>query len=241
MRPAIAAVLALLIVRPIFAQSTAAPEFEVASVRQNKSLRNGIGNRFEPQRMTWTNTPLKVLIQESFRVKPYEITGAPAWLDVDKWDIAATTAAPTTGAQKFAMLQTLLIRRFGLKFHRETKTLPILEIVIAKNGPKLAEHPLNGGPTGVTSPAGRVIGRGESIAQLAEWLSGQVEKRVIDRTGLTAKYDFDLQWKTDDAVTSTQEASLFTAIQEQLGLKLRAAKAPVELFVIDSVERPSEN
>lgn len=111
------------LVRLLFSQSATAPEFEGASIKPNKSLRNGIGNRYEPQRMMWTNVPLRILIEESFGVRPYETIGGPGWIDVDKWDIAATTAIPTTRSQKFAMLQTMLVRRFQLQYHRETRTL----------------------------------------------------------------------------------------------------------------------
>src|ERR1700744_4668287 len=83
------------------------PEFEVASVKANHSTHNGIGNHFEPQRMTWTNAPLHSLIEFAFGVRPYEVTGGPGWIDVDRWDIAATTSVPASREQQRAMMQTL--------------------------------------------------------------------------------------------------------------------------------------
>jgi uncharacterized protein (TIGR03435 family) len=235
-------VIALAVSGALFGQSAAPLEFEVASIKLNKSVRNGIGNRYEPQRMTWTNAPLSVLIQSAFHVEPYALMGAPSWTDEEKWDIAATTSAPASNNQKRDMLQTLLIRRFHLQFHREMRTLPILELVAEKNVSKLTEHHVPSERAGITPGPGKLIGRRIPMSTMAEFLSLTLGKPVNDKTGLTGEYDFDLIWSADDLNQNGagQDASIFTAVQE-IGLRLKASKGPVEVFVVDNVERPSEN
>jgi uncharacterized protein (TIGR03435 family) len=168
------------------------------------------------------------------------------------------------------MLQALLAERLNLQVHRETKELPIYALVIAKNGPKFQEgklgdtYPngfkgLNGAPVGagmMRMGAGEWTGQGIPIANLVGSLSRRLGRTVVDKTGLTGKYDFTLRWTPDDNPVSPKEPggapdaaalpdssgpSIFTALQEQLGLKLESQKGPVETIVIDHVERPSQN
>lgn len=231
--------LAPMLVTLSFAQD-AAPEFEVATVKQNHSVRNGIGNRYEPQRMAWTNAPLKTLIEESFDMRPYQVAGGPEWIAVDKWDIQGTTAVPTTRQQKLRMLRTLLVQRFQLRTHLETRTLPIFDLLVSKNGPKLTEHKDSGERAGITPGRGLLKGAGITMHELAFWLSIDFGKLVSDKTGLTGKYDFDLHWNPDEGDAASPEASVFTAVGE-LGLKLKSSRGPVDVLVIDSVARPLEN
>jgi uncharacterized protein (TIGR03435 family) len=159
------------------------------------------------------------------------------------------------------MLQALLAERCKMMTHRETKDLPVFSLVIAKNGPKLVEA----NPDEITSistsrngASELITGKARSIADLARWLSVSLGCPVLDMTGLTGKYDFKLEWTPDDAPTQPSAGgaasnppppasvdssgpSLFTAIQEQLGLKLESGKGPVEIIVIDHIERPSGN
>jgi uncharacterized protein (TIGR03435 family) len=170
------------------------------------------------------------------------------------------------------MLQALLADRFKLSIHRETKELPVYALVAAKNGPKLQEAKADATyPNGIKGPdgvarggmmrigGGEVTGQGLPIANLTRMLSQQLGRTVIDKTGLTGKYDFTLQWTPDEsqgpmfkgadgappggnpAPPESSGPSLFTAIQEQLGLKLESQKGPVEIIVIDHVEKPSQN
>jgi uncharacterized protein (TIGR03435 family) len=165
------------------------------------------------------------------------------------------------------MLQALLADRFRLAFHRETKDLPGYALVIAKNGPKVHDaKPGDTYPNGIKGPDGHdgaglmiirgnggpLTGQGVPIANLVQVLSQQLGEIILDNTGLTGKYDFTLQWtpdertgpgssRSDDAPPDSSGPSIFTAIQEQLGLKLESRKVPVEVLVIDHVEPPSEN
>lgn len=225
------------------------PSFDVASIRPNKSGTRAIGNKFEPQRMSWTNVPLKILIQAAYRIQSYQLLGAPVWLASDTWDIDARTESPATTQQKMAMLQTLLADRFQLKFHRETKDLPQYKLVVAKNGPKLQ-------PAKEPDPDATRIGRGlienhrMNLATLDSFLQSELGRPVLDETGLTGNYDVKLEWVPDEGQPNSQGAipsphstgpSIFSAIQEQLGLKLEAHKGPVEVLIIDRVEKPSAN
>lgn len=137
------------------------------------------------------------------------------------------------------MLQALLAERFGLKFHHVTKNLPGYALVVDKNGPKMVESK-NPGP-GLGLHRGSLFGRGADMRLLARELSSQIEAPIADRTGLTALYDFKLEWAPDDQADAAGP-SLFSALKEQLGLKLEAVKnVPVEFFIIDRVRKPSEN
>jgi uncharacterized protein (TIGR03435 family) len=169
--------------------------------------------------------------------------------------------------QRKLMFQSFLRERFQLKAHLETKELSILALVIAKNGPKLHEaKPGDTYPDGIKGPDGkpgghaglmmwgndRLIGQGISITQVVQPLTQQLGRTVLDQTGLTGKYDVELRWTPDNTSAPTTgpdsgiaaespTTSIFTAIQEQLGLKLESHKAPVNVLVIDHVEAPSTN
>jgi uncharacterized protein (TIGR03435 family) len=167
------------------------------------------------------------------------------------------------------MLQALLANRFRLVVHRETKELPGYALVIAKNGPKLHDaKPGDTYPNGIKGPDGQpgeglmimgglggpLTGQGITISNLVRVLSQQLGRTIVDETGLAGKYDFTVQWTPDERAgpmsaatqgggssADSSEPSIFTAIQEQLGLKLESRKVPVEILVIDHVEAPSEN
>ncbi len=164
---------------------------------------------------------------------------APDWLNFERYDIAAKYPVGTPLDQVRVMLQNLLADRFKLKMHRESKELPIYALVAAKNGPKLTESaPGTQGSIGMSN--GHLSGKGRaSLVALADRLSGpvfQLGRPVMDRTGISELYDFSLDWAPDT------EPSLFTALQEQLGLRLEAQKGAVEVIVVDSMERkPSPN
>lgn len=236
-----------------FAQNAPAPvRFEVASIKANHSGRNALGNHFTEEQATWTNIPLKVLITNVYRLRNYQLIGAPAWAENERWDIDATTDGKTTTGQKFAALGPLLEERFHLKVHRETRQLPEYRLVIAKGGVKLTEvkdGEKRDHPPGIRNQPSHLTGWASPILQLVDFLSGSyLNEPIIDATDLKGNYDFDLKWTADpNQAYAREEApdpsgpSLFAAIQEQLGLKLEATKGPVEVVVIDHVERPMEN
>jgi len=256
------------------AQTTAAPmEFDVVSVKANTSESGMIRMMNRPGIFSATGVTLKTLIQQAFNIREDLISGGPGWVGSAAFDLegkispadAEALKAMTNeqrGAATRQMMQRALADRFELQAHIETKTLPVYELVFAKGGSKLKEADPNNtyangikGPDG--SPAksgmmqmhpGGLAGQGITISSLTNILSREVERTVIDKTGLTGKYDIKLAWKADDALGGQDNGAadpnapdLFTALQEQLGLKLVSTKGPVDTLVIDHVEKPAEN
>jgi len=211
------------------------------------------------------NVSLKIVIVDAYNIKPNYISGGPDWIDSDAYDInakvvAADGTAPLklTKTQRRQMLQTMLADRFKLVVHNETKDAPIYELDIAKGGPKLhASTPGNDAARGVTGPDGQfhpgldnyvgngvIIEQGYPLSYVADLLTSMLHRPVVDKTGLTGKYDISLRWTPDNTPVDSPLAggpSIFTAAQEQLGLKLTSTHGPVKTLVIDHVERPTPN
>jgi len=204
------------------------------------------------------NHTLKTLISVAYNLSPHAITGGPAWVDSEHYDIFAKPSGSPRPSfeEQAAMLRVLLSERFHLTFHRESKVLPIFTLSVAKGGHKLAEgtvlpegrQPLAIaiGAHGVTFP-----GKDASSAEFAAVLQrAALDRPLVDKTGLTGRYDFSLSWTPDesqfggmaprDSAEST-EPDLYTAIQQQMGLKLEATRGPASVLVIDEAERPSDN
>jgi len=231
----------------------------VASVRPNKS---GIA-RYDvhPQggRFTANNISLFALVQWAYDIEDFRISGGPAWIKSSRFDVAAESEGTPSIAQFRVMLQPLLADRFHLKVHKQKKVLPVYELLVAKGGSKLKEGkcvgtPSPANPCGGTSGSSRgtLIGRAASVQVLAQALSGILSRPVLDKTKLGGEYDFDLTYTPDETLrhgpgdpdapaASIDTPSIFTAVQEQLGLRLKPAKAPVDLLVIDHAELPAEN
>jgi uncharacterized protein (TIGR03435 family) len=228
-------------------------KFDVATVRpSNAPAGTGMNNLRDPVQATWTYTPLKVLLTQAYRVQSDTIIGGPAWITTDRWDIIAKTEKPATRMQQWDMLKPLLAERFKLQVHTETRQLPEYELVLAKGGPKLHESTaagLEAKQPGTRIGRGLIDAHGIPAAEFAGWLRSEVGRPVIDKTGLTGKYDFKVQWVPDESQPNSggdapppdaTGPSIFAAIQE-LGLKLEAIKGPVEVLVIDHVEKPTGN
>ncbi len=207
-----------------------------------------------PGRFTARCTTLLGLLFNAYPVKPnVTIPGLPGWgnsalFDVDaKADddtLAAATSLPRDQQwnQTQLMLQALLADRFKLKVHMEKREGPIYELAIAKTGIKLKVAPEGGHSRGYSWSHEHIEVRTGPIASLAFTLSDILGRTVVDKTGLTGNYDIDLKWTPDDQEGAPDAGpTLFTALVEQLGLKLVPARGPVDTFVIDHVERPSEN
>lgn len=183
---------------------------------------------------------------------PDQISGLPSWASSDQFAVEAKMDEDTMAAlkklpreeaarQQSAMLQAVLADRFQLKAYVRTRDLPVYALVIAKGGLKLKETPA-GSPGGYSVGPGELKGHKIKMESLAFSLTGTAGRIVVDKTGLTGGYDVDLKWTEDGAQNSTNDApDLFTALQEQLGLKLESSKAPVKSVVVDHVEKPSEN
>jgi uncharacterized protein (TIGR03435 family) len=238
--------------------ATPRPEFELASIKLSKSSDPRVmvmpaqGGRF-----TATNIPFQYLIDLAYRVKDFQLSGAPPWFLSDRYDLEAKADGNPTFEAMLPMLQTLFEDRLQLKVHREAKELPVYALVVAKAG-KLHESQAECGSCRFMILPGHLSGQKAMISQLVDSLSRLTSRVVLDKTNLTGKYDINLDYTPEQGQfqgppggappglpplppTDPNGPSLFTALQEQLGLKLESQKGPVEMLVIDHVERPSEN
>jgi bla regulator protein BlaR1 len=240
----VGALAAPLIVGMLHAQSEL-PSFEVATVKANHSGSMAVNLRQRPGGgLLSTNASLHMMIQNAYNLRPFQVVGGPSWLNVDRFDINAK-ATGATPEQVRLMLQRLLAERFKLAVHRETRELPLYSLVVAKGGPKLSASKvdtteINGNPAddGTTEVKFQKV----PMSMLARTLARMLQHQVSDGTGLTGEYDFTLRWVPDQLGAEEPGPSVFTALQEQLGLKLESHKGPVEVLVIDHVERtPIEN
>jgi uncharacterized protein (TIGR03435 family) len=240
------------------AQSPKKPAFEVASIRpavygsHPRSIQYSAGGRF-----TASNVPLGALIQEAYAIRGFQLSGGPDWVNSDQFDIVAKADGDASKAQVRVMLQTLLADRFQLELRRESKEVNVYTLTVGKMGPKLKEVKLDedNAARGMRfGGIGRIAGVMASMPQFVVMLSdirlngsAILDRPVLDRTGLAGVYDFKLEWSGEeqsaDRTTSTNPAgpSIFTAVQEQLGLKLESTKAAVEFFVIEQAGKPTEN
>jgi uncharacterized protein (TIGR03435 family) len=218
-------------------------------------------------RCVMTNASLKMLLQTAYDLRGPEagqrVSAGPNWLDTNRYDVNAKAAEPVPEAQLKLMLQTLLADRFQIRLHRESREAPGYALVVAKGGPKLKEAVADEDRKGLWQLAGGPLkGQAASMQTLAQTLSLRLGRPVKDETGLKGAYDFTLTWTPDEREGGFQSVlanlppeiaaqlsrnrdpngpSLLTALQEQLGLKLEAQKAPLEVLVIDHAELPSEN
>jgi uncharacterized protein (TIGR03435 family) len=221
----------------LFAALSFAQTFEVASVKPNPTGGGHSDTDVDGNLLRMKNVTLKACICWAFRVTDAEILGPP-WLESERFDIVAKAES---GAPQPKMMEALLADRFKLAVHRETKELTVYALVVAKSGPKLKKA--DPGPGGTTSRRGHLTAQEVSMDRLARFLGGpnaKLGRPVVDQTGLDGVYNFDLDWtpeNSDDA-----HPNIFIALQEQLGLKLEARKAPVAVLVVDHLEKaPSEN
>ena len=253
------------------------PAFDVVSVKPNKSESGRTLINFTPDGYAATNVAPNLLIEVAYGIRRDLISGGPGWVDSARYDFEAKVAGSDLDAfkklnrdQRRTMLQPALVDRFKLKAHTEIKQLPVYELAISKGGLKLKEA--TSGDTyanGIKAPdggvgrgmmrmaPGQLTAQGIAMSDLVRSLSQQLHRTVIDKTGLTGKYDFELNWAPDqgsdpmfkgaeglqktDSTPESAGPSIFTAVQEQLGLKLQSASGPVETLVIDHIELPSEN
>ena len=276
------------------AGGTANPSFDVVSIKPNKSGDGRVSIGMQPGgRVTAVGITLRMLIANAYGtpqpLPPFRIIGGPGWINDDRFDVVAKAVGdvPPGPNNIFPlMIRAMLVDRFKLVTHSESRELPIYELVKARSdgrlGPKLRPAatdcsalaaargrggpPPPGGPgfgPGGRPACGMMIGPaslaagGQGMAQFATILSGRVQRVVVDRTGLTGSFDIDLTWTPDQipqGLTGTPPPgtpllppidpngpSIFTAVQEQLGLKLESTKGPVDVVVIDAADRPTED
>jgi uncharacterized protein (TIGR03435 family) len=255
-----------------------APRFEVASVRPNASIDpGGSMSGLTGSQFTAINVPLRLVLLSAFELRDVQVLGAPEWLATARFDIVAKFPEGTQPlAERRQMLQNLLVDRFQLLMHRESREIPVYRLVTAREdkrlGPKLVPSDVDcarwladkksqiigQGPIGpggarpaclMTGQRNYILGGTRSMAQLARSLEFVVARPVVDETGLAGNFDIDLQWAPAPGVdlqepvvsaVADNGGSLFTALQEQLGLKLEPGRAPVDILLVESVTRPTE-
>lgn len=221
----------------LFAQS--GPSFDVATIKPSDALKNaGMSSGWS---ISQSRDGLKIIgalqtfIKYAWSVEDVQISGGPPWLARDFYEINGKAGRQVAVEELKRMLQSLLIERFRLAVHPETRELPVYSMVLAKGGARMerGDESLPNSSSGATFLRGTM-----DSAALAAHLTSALHRTVIDNTALDGVWKFDLKWAADDVTTGP---SLFTAIQEQLGLKLESSKGPVQVLVIDSAEKPSDN
>ena len=228
-----------------------APTFDTASVKPNRSVDLRLSISTRGRVFTAVNAPLRTLILIAYELgfEPFRLVGGPDWMASERFDVLATLPEGTTSRQTGPMLRALLADRFELAVHMETRELPAYALVLARTdgrlGPQLRRSTADCGATPAacrTSVGSDIRATGQALSALSGTLPQFVQRRVFDRTGLSGLFDFELRFSdTDPAVAGGDLPSIFTALQEQLGLKLEATPGPAEVIVIDRIARPTED
>jgi uncharacterized protein (TIGR03435 family) len=246
--------------------------FEVASIKENISGDGPSDPRVSPGRFSWVNATLRQLIQTAYDARPYQLVGLPDWVDTARFDVNATTTVTASRQQMNSMLQGLLADRFGLSVHRDRPELPVYALVLARRdgklGPGLQPSTLDCESTtakpmnsdGVQADLSRCAPQmglrqlqfsGYGMAGLAEALKRIFDRPVVDKTGLSGRFDIKLSWTPDPTMLPTgvpapplpasAPPSIFTAVEEQLGLRLVSDRADVDVLVLDRINALKPN
>lgn len=239
-------ILAVTASAPFGAAQSPEKAFEAVSIKRNKTTAVASDTNTTPGRVSLVNVTMLSVVLRAFGVMGPQVVGAPDWLRSERYDILAVTGdgAALTDVTRREYLQKLLAERCQFSFHREMREIRVYSLVPSKDGPKVTAHvgpgeyamrvqPADDGRLGLRSTRG-------NMPRLAEILTGQVGELVIDQTGLSGEYDFTLEW-APALNESAGGASLFTALVEQLGLRLESGKRPMEAIVIDRIARPTED
>lgn len=219
-----------------------AQSFEVAAIRVNRDpTADPNFNSLPGGRLIVTSQNLRDLLRFAFDLKDFQLIGAPGWADGDRYDIDAKSSA-NAGQNIRVQMRMLLEDRFALKHHTETREMTVYSLKAGKDILRMTRHDEGAGTTARTT-CGHMTGRRVASDVIAKMLSRYLGRDVRDDTGLPGKYDFDLNWTPEGGPCgdSAEAPSIFTAVQQQLGLRLESMKGPVEVVVIDRVEKPSAN
>jgi uncharacterized protein (TIGR03435 family) len=237
------------------------PAFEVATIKPSDPARPGQTFALRGAEVITTNATVHDLINLAYWLHPKQLTGGPAWTATEKFDMAGKPDAPgqPNVDQMKVMIQKLLADRFQLKFHFEKRDLPVYAIRLAKTGAKITRS--QDDPKGIPgwnfgrNASGTIVTfRNSPLSQFTAVLQNSMDRPVVDQSGLSERYDFTLTFTPDPAMAALMGGpppppgdnpdaapDLFAAFQQQLGLKLEPARAPVDVMIIDKVEKPSEN
>jgi uncharacterized protein (TIGR03435 family) len=225
--------------------------FDVVSVKLNKSGEPGLRLDVQPGgRFVAANIPLKQFIRAAYTLQLYQIERAPRWTEAERFDVTGITQrdlagpivwTPGTYAPMQRMMQAVLADRFKMRAHMDERELPGYLLEMRTPGSttgKLSQAVPCGADCGLQNAAGSLRARGVPLRQLAELLSQVTGRFVTDTTGLGGGYDFELQWAPESQTAPAEAPSLFTAVQEQLGLKLTPRRVRTPVLVIDAIDRP---
>lgn len=250
-----------LLLSPAFAQpgtgTPGRPVFEVASIKPSHNTAGPNRNDIAPggQRFTATNSSLKLLIMIAYDVSDRQVSDGPGWLNSEFYDVEAKAERPATRQQIHLMLQSLLADRFKLRIRKQTREVPMYVLTAENYQSHLRENTSGGESRVKRGGGGQLLFENAPMSQVTWFLSSRLRSEVVDKTGLTGKYDFEItpvptgpenpEPTADSAVfmpPGSDGPSVFmTLIQQQLGLKMTATKGPLEILVVDRAERPSAN
>ena len=262
---------ALVAQEPAQPSAAVAPAFEVASIKPNNSGSGSMSVGYPPgNRFVMVNGPVSSLVRSAYSSDTNELVGAPEWVETDRYDVTALAGHEATTDELREMLRTLLANRLKLVVHYETQERPVYALRLARPdgsfGPQLRKSeldceaiysaqragqpldvrpPANGAPPcGMSAGGGVVRSGGTSLAVLMGNIRGAAGRVVVDKTGLTGNYEFTLRWDArppGSPPTDDDRPSVFTALQEQLGLKLEPDRAPLRVLIVDRIEKPTED
>ncbi len=241
----------------ILAGAAVGAEFDAVSIHPGDPATRGGGYNISPGRLRVRNQTLRDMVKFAYDLQEYQVSGGPRWIHDDRYQIEATYPANTSPADRARMMQAMLAERFGLAVHHEPRGVSGYALVIAKKGHKLEQAAANvpGMYVGRSASSGlrTLTGTYEKVNDLARLLSGLLNLPVEDQTGLEGFYDFKMEWQSDPTIdpgfakgdappaSDLSGPTIFTALQESLGLKLGEAKQSVDAIVIDHAEKPSLN
>ena len=233
------------------AQTAAGPVFEAATIKPNRSGSGSASSNTSPRRITAVNCTLSTYIQWAWELPEYRVSG-PEWLKTERYDLNAKN--PDAGDREAVLwpaLRALLVERFQMKFHSESREMPVLALVLAKGGSRMKRSAFSPGQSSAKSRDGKLEAVNIPMSDLASRLARELGRPVLDMTGLDGGYDLTLEWVPEQRAAQPGESasappatgpSVFTALQEQLGLKLEPRRAQIDVLVIDKAEKaPLEN
>ncbi len=241
------------------------PEWDVASIKPHSAEDQNSSWMITADGLSLINLSLKNMICNAWDLKLYQVSGLNGWMENNKFDLTAKVSSDDIAiykklgtVQRRVMLQKLLRERFQLEAHMETKTLPLYNLVVDKSGSKLKPSTAIDPPSdeerktnpdkykkgNTSTSSGRYEGTGVTVMSLASQLAYVMEKPVHDLTGLTGIYDINLHFRSEDTPAGSESSdapSIFSALQEQLGLKVLSSKGPVDLLVVEAAQKPEPN
>lgn len=246
-RVALCALVAVLCLPVMHAQATTGPSFDVATIKPSDPMKRNHGFHVSGNRVNIENQDMITMITVAYSIHPKQIVNAPDWFSSDQWviDGVADKEGKLSVPDVQVMLQKLLADRFGLKIKREQRELSVYALTVAKGGPKLtvSKADPNALPNQNGNGKGRMQFENTTMTTFLLGMQSEFDRPLVDQTGLEGHYDFTLRWTPDTAPAGEADAppGMFTAIQEQLGLKVTPVKAAANVLVVEGATKPEAN